>query len=62
MRHNVYGKKLSRNKDERDLLFKSLVFNLFSHGSIETTLARSRAVKGQIDKIINLAKNANLLY
>lgn len=57
MRHKVYGKKLGRNKDERDVLFKSLVHNLFSYGSIETTETKAKAVKGLIDKIITLAKS-----
>lgn len=57
MRHKVYGKKLGRNNDERDVLFKSLVHNLFSYGTIETTEAKAKSVKGLIDKIINLAKS-----
>ncbi len=57
MRHNVYGKKLGRNKDERDVLFKSLVHHLFSHGTIETTESKAKAIKGLVDHIITLAKN-----
>lgn len=57
MRHNVYGKKLSRNKDERDVLFKTLVRNLFSYGTIETSETKVKAIKGLVDKIINLAKS-----
>ena len=57
MRHNVYGKKLGRNKNERTALFKSLVLNLFSYGTIETSESKAKAVKGLVDKIINLAKN-----
>ncbi len=57
MRHKVYGKKLSRNKNERTALFKSLVQELIIHGTITTTEARAKAIKGQVDKIITLAKN-----
>lgn len=57
MRHRVYGKKLGRNKDERDTLFKSLAYNLFSHGTIETSQTKAKAIKGLVDKIINLAKD-----
>ncbi len=57
MRHNVYGKKLGRNRDERDLLFKSLVSHLLSHGTIETTESKAKAIKGLVDHIITLAKN-----
>lgn len=59
MRHRVYGKKLGRNKNERSALFKSLVQELFLHGSITTTKSKAKAVKGLVDKIINLAKNKN---
>lgn len=59
MRHNVYGKKLGRNKDERDVLFKSLVHSLFSYGTIQTSETKAKAIKGLVDKIINLAKNKN---
>lgn len=59
MRHRVYGKKLGRNKNERTALFKSLVQELLLHGTITTSQAKAKALKGQIDKIINLAKSNN---
>ena len=59
MRHKLYGKKLGRNKDERTALFKSLVQELFLHGTITTTESKAKAVKGLVDKIINLAKSKN---
>ena len=59
MRHRVYGKKLGRNKNERTALFKSLVQELLLHGTITTSQAKAKALKGQIDKIINLAKSKN---
>ena len=57
MRHRVYGDKLGRNKDQRDVLFKSLVQSLFTHGSIKTSETKAKAIKGLVDKIINLAKS-----
>ena len=59
MRHRVYGRKLGRNKNERNSLFKSLIQELFLHGTITTSQAKASAIKGTIDKIINLAKNKN---
>lgn len=59
MRHRVYGKKLGRSKNERTALFKSLVQELVLHGTITTTEAKAKAIKGLVDKIINLAKNKN---
>lgn len=56
MKHRVYGKYLGRDKDERDRLFKSLVQSLFLHGTIITSTSKAKAIKGLVDKVINLAK------
>lgn len=56
MRHNVYGKKLGRNKNERSGLFKNLVQSLLTFEKIETTEAKAKAIKGLVDKVINQAK------
>lgn len=56
MKHRVYGKHFGRDKDQRDRLFKSLVQSLFLRGSIETSQKKAGAIKGLVDKIINLAK------
>lgn len=56
MRHNVYGKHLSRDKNERTALFKSLVRSLILSEKIQTTEAKAKAIKGLVDKIINQAK------
>lgn len=57
MRHRVYGKHLGRNIDQRRALFKGLVYSLFSHGTIQTSEAKAKAIKGLVDKIINSAKD-----
>jgi large subunit ribosomal protein L17 len=57
VRHRVYGKHLSRDKNERVALFKSLIGSLFINGSIETTESKAKAVKGLVDKIITQAKS-----
>ena len=59
MRHNVYGKKLGRTKNERTALFRGLVQELFIHGNLTTSETKAKAIKGLIDKIINLAKSKN---
>jgi len=60
VRHRVYGRHLGRNKDERDRLFKGLVSQLLLHGTIKTSEAKAKAIKGLVDKIINLAKKKKL--
>ena len=57
MRHRVYGKHLGRNKDERRALFKGLVRSLLSYGTIQTSEAKAKAIKGLVDKIITSAKS-----
>lgn len=57
MRHRVYGKHLGRSKDQRTALFKSLVRSLILEESIKTTLPKSKAIKGLVDKIITQAKS-----
>ncbi len=59
MRHKVYGRKLGRSKDERSALFKNLLKSLILHGSIKTTEAKAKAIKGLVDKEINQAKKEN---
>ena len=56
MRHRIYGKHFGRNKDERDTLFKGLVQALLTHGTIQTSETKAKAIKGLVDKIINSVK------
>ncbi len=59
MRHHVYGKKLGRSKDERNLLRRNLIKQLFDHERIRTTRAKAQAVRGQAERLITLAKHGN---
>lgn len=56
MRHSVYGRKLSRTKNERRRLFQGLVKDLIKHGNIETSLAKAKAIQPMVDKLITKAK------
>ncbi len=57
MRHNVYGKHLSRSSNQRTALFRSLVRSLIISEKIQTTEAKAKAIKGLVDKIITQAKS-----
>ena len=59
MRKNVFGRQFSRDTNERKSLFKSLLNSLILDESIKTTLKKAKAIKGDIDKIINKAKRGN---
>jgi large subunit ribosomal protein L17 len=56
MRHKIAGKKLSRSRDERKALRRTLIKQLFEHERIRTTRAKAEAVRGQAEKMITLAK------
>ena len=60
MRHQIYGRKLGRSSDQRKALFKSLTTELFKHERIETTEAKAKAVRGQAEKLISLARKGDL--
>jgi len=59
MRKNVFGRQFSRDTNERKSLFKSLISALILQESIQTTLEKAKAIKGDVDKIINQAKRGN---
>ena len=56
MRHRVAGKKLNRSCGHRTALRRNLVSALFQHERIETTEAKAKAIRGQAEKLITLAK------
>jgi large subunit ribosomal protein L17 len=59
MRHKVAGKKLSRSKDNRRALRRTMVNQLFTHERIKTTRAKAQAIRGQAERLITLAKKGN---
>jgi len=58
MRHRVAGKRLNRSSGHRRALRRNLVTALFQHERIETTEAKAKAIRGQAEKLITLAKRA----
>lgn len=60
MRHRVYGNQLGRNTKQARSLYRSLLLEIFEHGRVETTLAKARAIRPDVDKIITLAKRKSL--
>ncbi len=59
MRKNVFGRQFSRDTNQRKSLFKSLISSLILQESIKTTLEKAKAIKGDVDKIINKAKRGD---
>ena len=59
MRHKVAGKRLSRSKDQRKALRRTMAKQLFEHERIRTTRAKAEVVRGYAEKLITLAKRGN---
>lgn len=56
MRKRVYGRRLSRDTNERKALFRSLAIALVTHGHLNTTEAKAKAVRPWIEKLVTRAK------
>lgn len=60
MNKKVFGRKLSRSRPAREALFASLARAMILNGKIETTRAKAKAVQGNLEKFITLAKKGDL--
>jgi large subunit ribosomal protein L17 len=58
--HRIDGRKLSRKTGPRKALYKSLIVAVLRYETIKTTEARAKEVRGQIERIITLAKDGSL--
>lgn len=58
MRHHVAGYKLGRSKDQRRNLRRVMISQLFTHERIRTTMAKAKAIRGEAEKLITLARNS----
>ena len=60
MKKRVFGRQLSRERDTRRALFRSLIRALVEHGKIKTTKAKAKAIQADVDKLVNLAKKDSI--
>ena len=60
MRHQKQRGKLSRDAAHRKALFMNLCREVIDHERIQTTEAKAKAVKPEIEKLITLAKRGDL--
>ena len=60
MKHARAGKKLGRDSAHRKALYSNLAGALITHGRIQTTEAKAKAVKPFAEKMITLGKRGDL--
>lgn len=59
-RHGYQGRKLHRERDQRQALIKGLADSLVKYESIETTLPKAKEVVSYLEKLITKAKKGDL--
>ena len=59
-RHGYQGRKLHRERDQREALVKGLADSLVKYESIETTLPKAKEVVPYVEKLITKAKKGDL--
>jgi large subunit ribosomal protein L17 len=60
VRHHRSGKKLGRDSAHRKALYSNLAGSLIEHGRIKTTVAKAKAVKPVVEKMITLGRRGDL--
>lgn len=60
MAHRIAGRKLGRKTAPRLGLFKNLIVAVLRYEQIKTTEARAKEVRGQVERVITLAKEGSL--
>ena len=56
MRHRTIKRHFRRGKDSRNALEKSLVKNVIEYEKVETTLAKAKFVRPEVEKLITISK------
>ena len=59
-RHGYKGRKLHRERDQREALVKGLADSLVKYEAIETTLPKAKEVVPYVEKLITKAKKGDL--
>ena len=60
MRHRKKTIKLNRTSSHRRCLFANMLKSLITHGRIETTIPKAKALRSYADKMVTLAKKNTL--
>lgn len=58
MRHRKAGRKFGMDSSARKAMFRNMVTSLMVHGSIRTTEARAKELRGYAERLITIGKKA----
>jgi large subunit ribosomal protein L17 len=58
--HGVDGRKLGRKTGPRKALYKNLIVAILRYEQVKTTEARAKEIRGQVERVITLAKDGSL--
>lgn len=61
MRHRVAGKKLNMDTQHRLALRRNLARSLFMHGRVSTSMAKAKAIRPYVEKLVTRARRAAAL-
>jgi large subunit ribosomal protein L17 len=60
MAHRIDGRKLSRKRGPRLALYRNLTVSVLRYERIRTTEAKAKEVRGQVERMITLARRGDL--
>ncbi len=60
MRHGKRGRKLGRTASHRRAMLNNMAASLFTYGSIRTTHAKAKELRGMAERLITFAKRGDL--
>lgn len=60
MAHRIDGRKLSRKHGPRMALYKNLAVSVLRYERVQTTEAKAKEIRGQVEQMITLAKRGDL--
>jgi large subunit ribosomal protein L17 len=60
MRHRVLGKKLNRTPSHRLSMERNFICSVIKHERVVTTLAKAKAMRRSVEKMITLGKQKSL--
>ena len=58
--HRIDGRKLSRKRGPRLALYRNLIVSVLRYERVQTTEAKAKEVRGQVERVITLAKRGDL--